>query len=101
LSANNPAHADKLAALGIGPVATVLPSTVDGNQIRTMATPEGRKIVICPATYKENVTCQTCRLCSRGDRTCIIGFPSHGTSFKKVDAIASRVHDHSMEAVPA
>lgn len=87
LSANTLEHADRLAALGIGPVAVVLPSTVDGNQIRSMATPEGRKVVICPATYR-GVNCASCRLCSRQDRSCIVGFPAHGMQFKKVDVIA-------------
>lgn len=90
LSANNIAHADQLKALGIGPVACVIPSTVDGNQIRSLATPGGNKIVVCPATYREGVTCLSCGLCQRADRSVIVGFPAHGTSFKRVDAIAMR-----------
>jgi hypothetical protein len=102
LSANNLAHADTLADLGIGPVAAIVPSTMDGNQIRTMLTPKGRKGIVCPSTYMENVTCSTCKLCQRADRSVIVLFPAHGTSFKRVDAVASRIHDHSTPAaIPA
>ena len=85
LSANNPAHADELASLAIGPVVCVVPSTTKSN----LTTPNGRKVVICPATQRDNVSCATCQLCARGDRSVIIGFPAHGTSKKKADAIAN------------
>jgi hypothetical protein len=49
LSANNPAHADRLAELQIGPVVVVLPAA----QISNTMTPAGRKIVICPADEKK------------------------------------------------
>lgn len=84
LSANTLAHADELADLGIGPVVTLLPSTQTANTV----TPKGRKVVICPATHMDNVSCDSCRLCSKGNRSHIIGFPSHGVSTRKADAIA-------------
>ena len=86
LSANNTAHADELAALNIAPVVVVLPEAVHGNQ--TLATPAGRKIVVCPATYRDEVTCASCGLCQR-QRTAIVGFPAHGTQAAAADAIAS------------
>jgi hypothetical protein len=82
LSANNPAHADRLKKSGVGPVVTVLPHTVDGSVTPTLLTPKGNKIVVCPATYRENVTCKTCQLCQKVKRSCIVGFPSHGTKKK-------------------
>ena len=88
LSGNNPDHADSLKALGIGPVVTVLPREIDGNAIRSLETKGGNRIVICPATYRDNVTCQSCGLCQRADRTCIVGFPAHGTAAKTVSDIA-------------
>ena len=84
LSANNPAHADKLAALGIGPVVTLLP--IDAP--RTSETPQGRRIVVCPATYRDDVTCASCALCARSDRRVIIGFPAHGSARRAADTIA-------------
>jgi hypothetical protein len=73
LSANSLKHADTLASLDCGPVVVVLPSTQTTNTV----TPEGRKVVVCPATYKDNVTCASCGLCQK-QRSAIIGFPAHG-----------------------
>jgi hypothetical protein len=98
LSGNSLEHADTLAETGAGPVCTVLPSVIDGNAVKTLLTPKGRKVVVCPATYKDNVTCSTCKLCQKSDRTCIVGFPAHGVSFKKVDRI---VTPHNMTVANA
>lgn len=84
LSANGLSHADKLADKSIGPVCTVLPSTVEGRQ--SIETPKGRRVVVCPATYRENITCESCMLCAWKDREVIVGFPAHGTQKKKVDS---------------
>jgi len=86
LSADSLLDADKLASLGIGPVAALLPAT----QTRNTITPQGRKVVVCPATYKENVSCSTCKLCQKATRSHIIGFPAHGVSTKKASAIAEK-----------
>ena len=85
LSANNLEHADELAALKIGPVVTLLPIK---NESNTLVTPLGRKVIVCPATYRVNTNCMTCKLCQRADRSVIIGFPAHGVSMKKAEAIA-------------
>lgn len=87
LSGNSPAHADTLADLGIAPVVTVLPDTVHGNM--ALHTPAGRRIVVCPATYREDVNCASCQLCQRADRKTIVGFPAHGASHKKASTVAS------------
>ena len=79
LSANTPDHADQLAALNIGPVVTVLPM----DQVSNTFTPSGRKIVVCPATIRDDISCSTCKLCAVSDRGVIIGFPVHGTQHKK------------------
>lgn len=84
LSGNNPGHADDLAALGIAPVVTVLPSDQNNN----LTTPNGRKIVVCPATQRDDVSCATCQLCSKANRSCIVGFPAHGTYKKQANEIA-------------
>lgn len=85
LSANNPKQADELKKLGIAPVATVVAST----QTTNFTTEQGNKVVICPATYRDNVSCSTCGLCQRADRTCIVGFPAHGIAKKQASAIAA------------
>jgi len=88
VSANNLPDADRLASLGVGPVVTVLPETVDGAATRTLRTPEGRTVVVCPATYRDDVSCATCGLCQR-QRSSIVGFPAHGSAKRKASAIAS------------
>jgi hypothetical protein len=85
LSANTPEHADKLAALGLGPVVTVLPI----DQKENTNTPGGRKIVVCPATIRDDISCATCKLCAVSDRSVIIGFPAHGSQAKKAARVFS------------
>jgi len=86
LSANDLAHADELAALAIAPVVVVLPADVHGNQ--DISTPEGRKVAVCPATYRDDVTCASCGLCQKASRKVIVGFPAHGTKAREASAIA-------------
>lgn len=90
LSANNLEHADKLADLGIGPVTSVLLSDAKKN----MKTPAGRKVVICPATISDHITCAECggqksALCARNNRDYIVGFPAHGFRARKASEIAN------------
>jgi hypothetical protein len=85
LSGNNLAHADVLADKKVGPVVVVLPADATKNTV----TPAGRRVVVCPATIRDDVTCATCRLCQRGDRAAIIGFPAHGASKRKAEASAA------------
>jgi hypothetical protein len=112
LSANNPAHADRLAELGIASVVTVLArayarkalrhrfkrrrdewaETIGEWRDRTASlsryTPAGRRIAICPATYS-NATCKTCGACAQV-RNAVIGFPAHGAWRQVEAAIAAR-----------
>ena len=85
VSANNLDHADKLCDMDIAPVATVLPIEQTTNTV----TPKGRKVLVCPATYKDDVSCASCMLCEKWDRNVVVGFPAHGTSKKKAAAIAA------------
>ena len=85
VSANNLEHADKLCDLDIAPVATVLPI----DQTTNTVTPKGRKVVVCPATYKDDVSCASCMLCEKWDRNVVVGFPAHGTSKKKAAMVAA------------
>src|SRR5712671_476095 len=100
LSADNPAHADRLAELGIAPVVTVLARACARKAVRhrfkrrrdewaeTMGewrdrtdslpryTPAGRRIAICTATHTDT-TCKTCSGCEK-IRDDVNGFPAHG-----------------------
>ncbi len=84
LSGNNLAHADMLADLAIAPVVVVLP--VEAGREGTV-TPKGRRVVTCPATYRDDVSCVTCQLCARM-REVIVGFPAHGAGRHKAAAVA-------------
>ena len=88
LSANNPTEADTLASLEIGPVVTILPSGTAPSA--ELATPSGRRITVCPATYRDDTSCLTCQLCQRPNRATIIGFPAHGAAHKTASAIANQ-----------
>jgi hypothetical protein len=41
---------------------------------------------VCPA-YTHNTNCKDCQLCTRADRPTIVGFPAHGVSVKKAEAV--------------
>lgn len=83
LSANDLVHADELAALGVGPVVTVLPA----DQLTNTVTPAGRKVIICPAVVRDDISCATCGLCAVEHRNTIVGFPVHGTGAKKASKV--------------
>jgi len=83
MSANSLDHADQLADTGAGPVVTVLPIDAPPKQL----TPKGRIVVTCPATYRDNVSCATCKLCAVSDRSTIVGFPAHGNAKAKVQTV--------------
>ena len=89
LSANNLTEADLMADLAIAPVVTILPIDAGKGAI----TPKGRKVITCPATYKEGVTCASCKLCAEqrllknGKERVIIGFPAHGVAKKKAEKV--------------
>jgi hypothetical protein len=89
LSANNPAHADALASLGIGaPVVTLMePGAWQGKP--TATTPAGRPIVRCPAEHIDGMTCAQCELCANRERRSIVGFTAHGSSKRRVIGIVN------------
>jgi len=88
LSADNLQEADRKAALGIAPVVTLCPS--DPASVPSH-TPQGRRLIICPAQTKDDVTCMSCRLCARAGTAekprVIVGFLAHGTRKKAADKI--------------
>lgn len=85
LSANNLKHADELADKKIAPVVVLLPS----NATENTTTPKGRKVVVCPATQRDDVTCKTCKLCAIQTRDVIIGFPAHGVRKRQATEVAN------------
>ena len=81
LSANTIEQADRYVNLGIGPVVVVLPENAPKNQI----SPEGNKVIVCPAQLNKTTSCNTCRLCQKADRNFVIGFRAHGSRKKYLE----------------
>jgi hypothetical protein len=59
------------------------------DQVENCTTPGGRKIVVCPATIRDGISCSSCQLCAISNREAIIGFPAHGTQAKKAARVFS------------
>lgn len=83
LSAETLEQADELAALGIAPVACVLPI----GTTKPLKTPAGRHVSVCPATVRDDVTCASCGICAVPGHKAIIGFPAHGSGAKKAQTV--------------
>lgn len=87
---------DRAIKLGLSPVV-VVPSDTRATQV----TPDGHKVIMCPATVRDDVTCggspttMACGggvpLCTRTNRTWAIGFPGHGARKKSVDALVKKM----------
>lgn len=84
LSANNLAHADRLADLGIGPVVTILPADAP----EKLLTPAGRVVQVCPEVTGKLPNCAACGACASATRRAIIGFPANGIHEDAADSIA-------------
>lgn len=86
LSANSLAHADRLAALGIAPVVSIVP---EDTPVR-FTTPGGRRGIVCTAQVRDDVSCSTCGICAQ-QRDVIVGFRPHGNAKKKAERIAQGI----------
>jgi len=84
-SGNNLEHADRVAETGL-PTVCVLPIEYETERFAT--TPNGRKVVVCPVVTGASANCMDCGLCAKQNRKVIVGFPAHGTSKKRANAIA-------------
>ncbi len=83
-SCNSVFHAEQVREKHKVPTVCVVPK----NETRkTWKTLKGTLVVTCPATYQENRSCDTCRLCQKTDRTCIVAFPAHGAGTKKIERV--------------
>jgi hypothetical protein len=65
------------------PRAVMLPSTEKRKVFRR---PNGDKVLVCPATYRDDMQCMNCGICYEpsADRA-VIGFPAHGTKKRVID----------------
>lgn len=85
VSANSLSHADAILDSGLrAPVTALVKSGTIGRNFRTS---KDRSVVICPAMWKEGMTCINCKGCMSANRRTIIAFPSHGTCRKRCDEV--------------
>ena len=77
------ADADAAIAQGLPTVCVVR-----NDQPVPDCTPDGNKVVLCPAQDRE-ISCAECKLCSQSNRTCVVAFKAHGTAAKTVNALVS------------
>lgn len=68
------------AASAAWPTVVVLP---EGSP-SVVYTPGGRRVVKCPAQTSERVTCASCGVCAKADRSMTIGFEAHGSFSRKI-----------------
>jgi len=92
-SANDAAHADRILDEHPDmPVVTIVPTGTGKHS----TTPAGRKIVTCPADYRDDWDCARCGenakglpLCAQADRGYLIGFIPKGARKKSVSTRAT------------
>jgi hypothetical protein len=87
LSANTLTEADELARKKAGPVVVILRADA-ASRSNLERTPEGRRVIVCPESYREGVQCINCGLCANPKRISIIGFPAHGPTFRRAERVA-------------
>ena len=59
------------------PAVAVVKSNINKRFFKTSS---GRRVIVCPATIHDNVTCATCGLCQQSNREFIVAFPAHGVA---------------------
>lgn len=83
ISCDNLTEVDEVSNISDAPKTVVLHSKETRHALRT---PGGQKVVVCPATYRDDMTCSRCQICadsSPGRAT--IGFPAHGSKKFTID----------------
>ena len=90
-SANGLAHADEIAQAAAEAGRRIpICSVVAADAPLAGTTPAGRRYIVCPAQQREGVSCATCGLCARADRSIIIAFQAHGAARRKAEGNIAR-----------
>lgn len=72
------------------PSVVVLPKLEKGQaEPKVTYSPGGRKVVTCPAQWRDDFSCAQCKLCADATRTYTIGFRSHGIANRRVSNLVS------------
>ena len=87
ISCNSLAHVDEVIDSQLkAPVTVTLPENFKDKKVSL--TPKGHKVILCPAIWKEGMTCIKCQACMNPKRKAVIGFAAHGTGRKYCEQIA-------------
>ena len=83
LSCDTLKESDRAAQFTKMPLVCILPSTTTE---KVLHTPAGRKVVVCPVFYRDDMNCMRCGICQNAspDRA-IVGFPAHATRKRVID----------------
>ena len=81
LSCETEAQASKRHRQGFPSVCVVR----SDDQRRSWQDEHGVRFQTCPAQLKDGITCQTCQLCTRADRACVVAFRAHGTGKRRIN----------------
>lgn len=83
ISCDSLTDSDFVSQISRAPQVVVLPSTTTEHALYT---PAGRKVVVCPATYRDDIDCSICGACAdRSLQRAVIGFPAHGMKKRVID----------------
>jgi hypothetical protein len=86
-SCDSEAQADRAISAGLRAVFVV----DSGESRRFWATPDGNRVVVCPAQIRDDITCQTCKLCQARPQNVAVAFKAHGSGKKRVNAAIAGV----------
>lgn len=83
VSCDSLTESDRVANLTRAPQSVVLHSQTTAHAVYT---PAGKKVVVCPATYRDDITCARCGLCADNSaKRAAVGFPAHGPKKRVID----------------
>lgn len=76
-------HSDRVAKIVRAPRTVVLHGDT---KEKTVHTPDGARVVVCPATYRDDMNCARCGICADNSEARVaVGFPAHGTKKKVIN----------------
>ena len=78
------ADADEAISQGLPAVCVV-----DNSKETPTRTPDGHRVLVCPAQTKDDVTCKTCGICQQSNRKVVVAFLTHGNRAKVANTLVS------------
>jgi hypothetical protein len=63
---------------------------VDKNETRKSWKDGNSTVVLCPATYRDDMNCASCGACQNSKRKCVIAFPAHGAKKNSANKVIKK-----------